>query len=215
MARYKVGVVIPAFNEEGTIQSVINEVNSYGTVIVVNDGSEDGTAAIAREAGATVVTHAKNLGYDAALNSGFEQAAALKCDVIITFDGDGQHSASNIKQFLKAIEGGADVVLGVRHKTARLAEVIFSSIASKCWGIHDPLSGMKAYRLEVYESLGHFDEYRSIGTELSIYAAKQGYQIDQIPFEVNRRSDSPRLGSAISANLKILRALVLGILRWR
>lgn len=211
MAEFKVAIVIPAFNEENTISNIINEVVHYGIVIVVDDGSTDNTAQIARSAGASVVTHSVNRGYDAALNSGFRKAGMLNCDVILTFDADGQHPPSLIKQFVSEIEAGADVVIGVRNSFGRFMENIFSMISTKLWGISDPQCGMKAYKYEVYKKLGHFDSYGSIGTELCIFAARQGYKIFQIPFEVTERVDKPRFGRLFLANWKIFRAIIIAV----
>ena len=213
MARPKLIVVIPAFNEEKTIRNVVNEVAYYGVVVVVDDGSTDDTGRIAAESGAVVVQHTVNCGYDCALNSGFEKAKLLDGEIILTFDADGQHSASLIEDFVTAIDDGADVVIGIRDRTGRIAESIFSWITSKLWGIKDPQCGMKAYRSEVYQKLGHFDSYNSIGTELCIFAAKQKFVINQIPFQVQERVDKPRFGRVLSANWKIFRAAVLGMLR--
>ena len=215
MARPKLSIVIPAYNEEKTIGNVINEVVGYGIVIVVDDGSMDDTARIATATGAVVVRHTVNSGYDCTLNTGFEKARLLDSEIILTFDADGQHSALLIEDFVTAIDDGADVVIGIRNKTARFAESVFSSIATKLWGIKDPLCGMKAYRSEVHQELGHFDSYNSIGTELCIFAAKQKFEIAQIPFEVIERVDKPRFGRVLNANWKIFRAAILGVLKYR
>lgn len=211
MDRSDLAIVIPAFNEEATVHRVVSELVTYGTVIVVDDGSSDQTAIVAREAGALVVSHGINLGYDAALNSGFENALTLKCNFVITFDADGQHSATLVDPFLEALCDGYDVVIGVRSKRARTSEKIFGWVTDRLWGIKDPMCGMKGYRMEVYESLGHFDSYGSIGSELCVYAAKKGFRIAQIAFNVNLRGDKPRLGTIISANAKIFRALLLSL----
>ncbi len=213
MARLKLAVVIPALNEEKTIGTIVERVLIHGAAIVVDDGSEDDTAKVAEDAGAVVVRHRYNLGYDGALNSGFKKAISLDCEIIITFDADGQHSVALIGDYLSAIEHGADVVVGIRNRRARLSEVIFSWISTKLWNIKDPQCGMKAYRSEVYRRLGHFDSYGSIGTELCIFAAKNNFEIAQVPFEVNERVDEPRFGSFWGANWKVFRAIALGILK--
>ena len=213
MARPKLIVVIPAYNEEKTIRNVVNEVVCYGIVIVVDDGSMDDTARIAAVAGAVVVRHTLNCGYDSALNSGFEKARLLDSEIILTFDADGQHSASMIEDFVTAIDDGADVVIGIRNRTGRFSECVFSWITTKLWGIKDPQCGMKAYRSEVYQKLGYFDSYNSIGTELCIFAAKQKFKITQIPFQVKERVDKPRFGRVLNANWKIFRAAALGVLK--
>jgi len=211
MARPRLALIIPAFNEEKTIRKVINEVINYGLPIVVDDGSSDDTARIAIESGAIVISHGQNRGYDQALNSGFAEAHSLGIEVIMTFDADGQHSAALIHEFLSAINAGADVVIGVRNRQARLSETIFAWVASILWDIRDPLCGMKAYRSEVYRELGHFDSYNSIGTELCIFAQRSDFNIIEIPFDVKERIDNPRFGSLLRANLKIFRAIFLGL----
>jgi glycosyltransferase involved in cell wall biosynthesis len=213
VARPQLAIVIPAFNEEKTIGTIVESVLIYGTAIVVDDGSVDDTAKIAKAAGATVVQHRYNLGYDGALNSGFEKAISLGSEIIITFDADGQHPVSLINDYLTEIDNGADVVVGIRNRRARLSEIIFSWIAIKLWNIKDPQCGMKAYRSEVYKRLGHFDSYGSIGTELCIFAAKNNFQIAQVSFEVNNRVDEPRFGGFWAANWKIFRAIAFGILK--
>jgi len=211
--RSKIAIVIPAFNEEKTIGTIVESVLIHGRAIVVDDGSADATAKIAKAAGAVVVQHRYNLGYDGALNSGFEKAISLGSEIIITFDADGQHSASLIHDYLTEIDNGADVVVGIRNRRVRLSETIFSWISTKLWSIKDPQCGMKAYRSEVYKRLGHFDSYGSIGTELCIFAAKNNFQVAQVPFEINERVDEPRFGGFWDANWKIFRAIALGILR--
>ena len=213
MARPKLTIVIPAFNEEKTIGAVVQSLRVHGVVIVVDDGSDDSTASVAKGAGAVVVQHRYNSGYDCALNSGFEKAIFLDSEIVITFDADGQHPVSRIDDYLMEINNGADVVVGIRNRSARLSEVIFSWISTKLWNIKDPQCGMKAYRSEVYKSLGHFDSYNSIGTELCIFAAKNNFKITQISLEVNERLDKPRFGHFWGANWKIFRAIAFAILK--
>ena len=208
MGRCRVGIVIPALNESATIARVVEAVRTYGEAIVVNDGSTDDTESLARNAGAVVVSHAINCGYDQALNSGFKKAADLGCEIIISVDADGQHDPSLIEKFIAGVQSGADVVVGVRSSRPRFAEHLFAFYTSLRFGICDPLCGMKAYRMEVYRAQGYFDSYSSIGTELMIFAAKQGCRIGQIPFVVRERRDSPRFGNLMISNLKILRAML-------
>ena len=73
MDRYRVGIVIPTLNESSTIKGIVESASVYGVPIVIDDGSTDNTAALAKQSGAVVVAHGKNRGYDAALNSGFER----------------------------------------------------------------------------------------------------------------------------------------------
>ena len=211
MERHRIGIVIPAFNEARTIATVVASASSYGVPIVVDDGSHDQTSQLAAAADATVVRHPGNRGYDQALNSGFACAEELGCEYVITMDADGQHAPAILKAFIQALDDGADVVVGVRDRRQRLAEHVFAWVASARWGLRDPLCGMKAYRIGVYKELGHFDSYGSIGTELAIFAAKCGKTIAQLALKTRERIDTPRFGGRLSTNLRLFRALWLGI----
>ena len=214
MGKYKIAIIIPAFNEEITIFRVVQSVRGYGQVIVVNDASTDETEKIAEKAGAILVNHKNNEGYDAALNSGFVKAGELNCDVVITFDADGQHNHRFIKEYIDLLEQGFKVVVGVRSKFQRVSEYIFSWISIWRWDIKDPLCGMKAYRVDVFNQLGYFDSYSSIGTELAIYAAYENIKIAQHPIKIKNRQDKPRFGNMFSANINILRSLWLGFRKY-
>lgn len=213
MDRSRVSIVIPALNESATILEIIKAAGIYGVPIIVDDGSSDDTAELAKQAGAVVVSHERNRGYDAALNSGFKKTASLGSEVIITLDADGQHDPALLQKFIDQIESGADVVVGIRSKRQRFAEHLFAWYTNLRFGIKDPLCGMKAYRTVVYEALGHFDSYGSIGTELTIFAAKKGCRLSQIPFDVRERKDQSRFGRILIGNYKIFRAMWLSL--WR
>src|SRR5215213_2658975 len=113
-------VVIAAYNEAVTIARVVTEVRGVGyRVIVVDDGSQDVTAQVARAAGAIVIRHPFNLGQGAALQSGIDLALANGAEVIVTFDADGQHSAADISRLAEALnEEKVDFVLGSRFLEA-------------------------------------------------------------------------------------------------
>ncbi len=209
MDRSRIALVMPALNEAVTIADVVGAAARHASVVVVDDGSTDATAALARGAGAIVVSHGVNRGYDGALNTGFAEAASRGFEAVITLDADGQHDPSLVARFIAALEGGADVVLGVRDERPRIAEHIFALYTRLRFGISDPLCGLKGYRIALYRAQGHFDSYGSVGTELMLFAARRGARIEQVPFRVGRRTDAPRFGRLLSANLRILRAMIL------
>ncbi len=113
----QVVVVIPAYNEERFIGSVVIKARHYArTVIVVDDGSRDATGQIAREAGAIVVSHQDNLGKGAALNTGFCTARQYNPQVVVCMDGDGQHMPEEIEQLIRPVLlEGVDIVVGSRY----------------------------------------------------------------------------------------------------
>jgi len=211
MDRSRVGIVIPALNESATIETVVKATLAYGMPIVVDDGSVDNTLQLATDAGAFVVSHKKNFGYDFALDSGFIKAVELGAEIIITVDADGQHEPSLIQKFIDKIDAGSDIVVGVRNERQRFSEHIFAWYTSFYFGIKDPLCGMKAYRKVVYDSLGHFDSYRSIGTELMIFAAKNHFKFEEVLIEVLPRKGQSRFGHMLTGNYKIIRAMVLSL----
>lgn len=211
MDRSRVAIVIPALNEATTIADVVRVAWRHGVPWVVDDGSKDSTAQIALDAGARVVSHAYTQGYDQALNSGFAAAYAGGCDVFVTLDADGQHDPEMLAKFLRFLEEGAEVVIGVRSDYGRIAEHIFACFTRLRYGIRDPLCGLKGYRASVYAECGHFDSYGSIGTELALFAASRGLRLEQVPFKVKKRVDKPRFGRAWRTNLRILRALALSV----
>src|SRR5439155_16918370 len=107
---------IPAFNEQKTIGSIVLTARRYASkVIVVDDGSNDETAWIAEQAGATVVHHPTNRGYGAALRSCFDYARNNDFAVLVILDGDGQHRPEMIPKVAAPIsEGKADISIGSR-----------------------------------------------------------------------------------------------------
>jgi glycosyltransferase involved in cell wall biosynthesis len=114
----KIFIVIPAFNEESVIQSVIKEVRNagYENIIVVDDGSSDNTHQKSKEIPEiTALKHKINRGKGAATKTGIEAAKLLKADIIVTMDGDGQHDPQDIEKLIQPIlNKQCDVVLGTR-----------------------------------------------------------------------------------------------------
>lgn len=209
----RVGIVIPALNESASIEAVVRQSAAFGTPIVVDDGSSDGTGSIASALGAIVVRHEHNRGYDASLNSGFSKADELGVEFVITIDADGQHNPILIAKCLDLLDAGADVVVGIRDKRQRFAENIFAYVTRALYGVHDPLCGFKGYRISIYRALGYFDSYASIGTELALFAMRNGYKLNQLPVHVRERLGKPRFGQGWAANRKIFKAMVMGFMK--
>lgn len=215
MDRSHVAIIIPALNEEASVGRVCSAVAVHGSPIVVDDGSSDRTAQVSQAAGAVVVTHLRPQGYDAALDSGFRRARELGFSYAVTFDADGQHDASSVPDVLRLLDAGHDCVVGVRPKPARLAERLFALYTRRAFGIKDPLCGLKGYRLSAYVELGHFDSYKSVGTELMLYCLKAGHRVAQLPIGAAPRQGIPRVGGSIRANWRIARSLCGALIRSR
>jgi glycosyltransferase involved in cell wall biosynthesis len=207
LAHLENAIIIPAYNEAASIRRVVECVKEYGRVIVVDDASKDQTRAEALSGGAIVVNHSVNLGYDGALNSGFQKAAELRCAYAITLDGDGQHEPTSIPTYFNLLKEN-DLVLGIRPHKARFAEKIMGIYFEKKYGIKDVLCGMKGYRMSLYFANDGFDHIGSIGTELAVMSIKRGIKFAQIPVAIHRRDGKPRFGNLIKSNVKILSACI-------
>lgn len=111
-------IIIPAFNEEAGIAAVIADIRAQAPgsdVLVINDGSRDSTAKVAREAGAIVLSHNFNMGYGVTIQTGYKFAYEKGYKYIIQIDGDGQHDPSFMQQLLEPVRNGdVDFTLGSR-----------------------------------------------------------------------------------------------------
>ncbi|VAW48807.1 hypothetical protein MNBD_GAMMA03-466 [hydrothermal vent metagenome] len=210
MVEQKIIAVIPALNEEQTISKVINGVKGYvDEVILIDDGSVDNTAELAKKEGAVVLSNEENLGYERSIDYGFALAAKREATIILTFDGDGQHSPEDIPHMVEPIlKGEADIVTGVRAYYPRVTEYLFALVAKIKADIKDPLCGFKAYHVKVYKDLGYFDRNSSIGVQFIFNAKKKGYRIAQRNITIKKRKDVSRFGRKLEANWKIFKAIV-------
>ena len=107
---------VPCFNEETHIAGVIIQLKKYvSKILVCDDGSTDMTAEVARQLGADVIVHEKNLGYGAALSSIFSESRKLGADILVTIDGDSQHNPADIPRLLAPIFSGRADKIGRAH----------------------------------------------------------------------------------------------------
>jgi glycosyltransferase involved in cell wall biosynthesis len=168
-------IVIPAYNEERTIADVVRGAVKFADrVIVVDDGSRDESAKLAKDAGAVVVRHAVNRGVGAALGTGIEAAIRLGADSVVTMDADGQHLAEDAgKVFERLAQGDVEFVIGSRLKKGDqpgnmpVHRVIFNTIGNiltfflfGVW-VTDSQSGLRG----LSRSAAHTIELRTNGME--------------------------------------------------
>jgi len=165
--------LIPAYNEERAIASVVRSARAYLPVLVIDDGSRDGTARLAGEAGAEVLANPRNLGKGAALQAGMRQALARGDDFIITLDADGQHDPGEIPAFLNAYnKTRADLIIGQRDfskmpPVRRLSNTLGTLLFSWAVGarIPDNQSGYRLIGRRLLEVLG---QSRETGFEFEV-----------------------------------------------
>ena len=191
--RAKVIAAIPCFNTEPFITDVVSKARKYvDQVIVIDDGSHDGTAEIARAAGALVINHSTNRGYGEAIKSCFEAAKANAADVLVTLDSDGQHNPDEIPKLTDALlQGKADIIIGSRfltdeHNTPRYRRFGISVITF-LWNfgskmkVSDAQSGFRAYSKKTFGTVHLSEKGMSVSIETLEKARRRGAIIKEVP----------------------------------
>lgn len=182
-----VEVVVPAYSEAGRIGPTVAPLADRYDVLVVDDGSTDGTAREARSAGARVVEQPTNCGYIAALKRGFRESTA---DIVVTFDADGEHRPADIDRLVDPILADRlDLVLGARETIPRPSERLLNRLARLRVDVTDSGTGLRALRRPLAGELS-LDTVCTCGT-LVLEAAAKGARIGEIPVET-REIQKPR-----------------------
>jgi len=216
---HKIVVLIPAHNEERFIGSVIIKARKYtDTIIVIDDGSTDGTAEVAEAAGAEVLRHEVNQGKGVALNTGFSRARVLNPCVVVTIDGDGQHMVDEIPQvILPVLNDCADIVVGSRYLEMK-SEVpihrvwghrIFNFVSTQASGIPitDSQSGFRAFSSRALSVINFSSNGFSVESEMQLLAREHHLRVDEVSITI-QYLDKPKR-SVITQGM----AVMTGILR--
>lgn len=205
-------VLMPAFNEAEMIAGVIAQIRAAAPfdVLVVDDGSTDKTYAVARAAGARVVRHPFNMGYGAALQTGYKYAAAAKYDVLVQIDADGQHDPSFIVPLAqRVLEGHADACVGSRFLEGkgyippfarRVGMVLFGYIATVVTKrrVTDPTSGYQALSRRVFRFLQSDlfpADYPDADVLILLYRA--GFKVEERPVMMRQSTTGQSMHSGI------------------
>ncbi len=223
-------VVIPAFNESATIARVVSEVFESGfSCVVVDDGSNDFTALIAKQAGAVVLSLPFNAGVGGALRCGFRYAVENDYLAVIQCDADGQHHSHHFQDLVScANTTNADFVLGSRflstentldpHIVRRFAMWWLARVASRATGrrITDSTSGFRLIRRPLLDELAeHLPEYYLGDTfETLVVVGRAGYSVEEIGTAMSPRQSgvsSASNGRAIALIGKSLTTVLLGL----
>jgi glycosyltransferase involved in cell wall biosynthesis len=195
MTEAKVSVVIPAFNESGTIADLIRRIHQRYPdfeMVVIDDGSADDTAAVAAAAGARVYSHPYNIGNGAAIKSGIRAATG---DVLVFMDADGQHDPEDIARMLAHMPE-FDMVVGARDKGSQAS--IGRSIGNKIYNwlgsyvskfqIQDLTSGFRAVKAEVARSFVYLlPNTYSYPTTITLGVLRTGRSVKYIPITARPR----------------------------
>ncbi len=186
--KMNVSIIIPAYNEEKSVASVIKKAKKYGDVIVVDDASKDKTADAARKAGAVVVRHKKNSGLGKSLRTGFKKALQMKSDMIITLDADNQHDPDDIPKLLKKINESHDFVLGQRdlskYPFVKKFGNFFLNIATNFvagTSLKDTESGFRAIKSSALRKMQLKAERYEIAVDIVYEVGKNKFKTASVP----------------------------------
>ena len=181
---------IPTFNEEGVIEKVIEKtLHHVDKVIVCDDGSSDNTAQKAKDAGAHVLIHEKNLGKGAAMKTLFEYVKKNQGDIIVTIDGDGQFLPEEIPQLIIPIlEKKADIVIGYRFEDneempayRKFGNKMLDKMTNLATDLpfRDTQSGFRAYTKNAIEQIEFITNGFGADSEILVSASKKGLKISE------------------------------------
>ena len=227
----RVLVIVPAHNEEESLPVTLDELREKAPgldVLVVDDGSRDRTAQVARDRGVPVVSHAVNLGVGGALQTGFRWALRHGYDVGVQLDADGQHDPACLEALLEPVlDGACDVSIGSRYVARsgyraplarRLGMMLFSSVVRLSVGqrITDTTSGFRAYDREVMEICQHDFPKDFPDAPLLIDLARRGFRLFEVPVEMRaRQGGRSSIGAARAAYyiVKVSLAILIGLFK--
>ena len=209
--------VIPAYNEQKNIGSIIKKTKKYmNNIIVVDDGSTDKTKETAEKSGAIVLRHVVNLGKGAALKTGCDFAVEKGAKFIVSLDADAQHNPDDILRFVEKLKK-YDIVFGYRKASSKMPFVLrfgnwfISNAVNILHGVklNDTQCGFRAFTKEAYKKIRWNATDYSMESEMIARAGKQRLKYVQIPIETIY-SDKYK-GTTIIDGIKI----VLNMLWWR
>jgi len=210
--------VIPAYNEEGSIGTILKDVKKefpQAEIVVVNDGSTDKTEEIAKKEGGTQVhSHEKNRGLGASLATGIKEALRLKADHIVTFDADLQHASEDVEKLLKPLEEGAsDAVIGSRFLSRedrqmmpfskKVGNFFLTNVTNWISGtkITDSQSGLRAFNRKAAGVLSIECDRYEVSSEIIYELGKNHMRISEIPIKAIYHDITK--GTSILSGIKI------------
>ncbi len=209
-------IIIPARNEEKTVGDVVAQARLFGTVVVVDDGSEDSTAEVAEKNGALVLHHLVNLGKGSALKTGCDFALMNDAEHIVVIDADAQHDPRQIPDFLKGLELH-DVVFGYRNFSKNMPHILqfgnafINRVSSFLYhvSLHDTQCGYRAFTADAYRKLRWTAHDYSVESEIVSNTGKRKLRYTQIPIKTVYLDNYK--GTTVLDGIKI----VMKMLWWR
>lgn len=219
-----VAVVLPVHNEAATVAGVIRRTPSEVAgrpveMVVVDDGSTDGSGDVARAAGATVITHSANAGLGAAIRTGFGAAAGMGASAVVFLDADGEYDPADIPALIEPIGAGrADYVVGSRFRGdiaamlphRRVGNHLLTAVVRACTGLRvtDGQSGMRALSARAMGVAGIAHDY-NYAQVLTIDLVRKGFRYAEVPIHYRRR----QVGQSFVTPVRYLRAVTPAMAR--
>ncbi|MDP3724820.1 MAG: glycosyltransferase family 2 protein [bacterium] len=214
--------IIPAYNESETVGGVIAAIKKENVVrhiVVVDDGSSDGTSKAANVFGAKVIRHPKNRGLGATLETGFQAARLFDPDAVVTIDADGQHDAQEMKKLVQPIlDGRADVVIGSRTKSGegmpilRRIAVFFGNVFT--WMLFgmwssDTQSGYRAFSKRALDVMRLRSQRMEVSSEIFQKIARYKLRFEEVPVRSIYTEYSLAKGQKLSNGVHVMWKLLL------
>jgi len=215
---FRVTCVIPALNAAPTLDAVVSGVRAAlpanAVIVVVDDGSRDGTYDVARDIADVAIRLPENRGKGAALRAGFATALELGVEAVLTIDADGQHDPACAPALVDALIT-ADLVVGARPRSRqmpagrRLTNLLSAAAVSRCIGqpVPDAQCGFRAIRADVVANVNpHGDRYE-FETGFLIIAARRGYRVAFVPVPTRYGAPVPSQFRSVRDSVRIVSTL--------
>lgn len=215
-------VVVPAYNEASAIREVVQGLASaFANIVVVDDGSSDGTGSVVLDLPVVVLSHLVNLGQGAALQTGIAYAVARGADCVVTFDADGQHRVEDAAAAVRMLrEGGCDAVFGSRflgpgsnvppaRKAILKTAVALANLVSGM-RMTDAHNGLRALSRKAASCLDLTQSGMAHASEIVGQLRQHGMSIRELPVQIRYTEYSMRKGQSSLNSINILLDLVIG-----
>jgi glycosyltransferase involved in cell wall biosynthesis len=218
-------VLLPGYNVARHLPALVADLRESlpaAEILLVDDGSRDETARVARELGLTVLEHEVNQGKGMALRTGFAEVVEGGAEAVITMDSDGQHLAAEAPRLVAAWEAGADVVVGDRMRenrnmpwlrkwTNEFTSMVISSLAGA--RIPDSQNGYRLFDVRVLREVQLESRRYDMESEILIRAARRGFRIASVPVSTIYHDEESSIHPVVDT-LRFIR-LVWRARRWR